>query len=80
MSAKDDLRVAVEQLSEDEAEHVLLVVRRLQAIAAWDAAPVDDEEETDEERALVAEARADVATGRTIPWSEVKRRLHELRG
>ena len=80
MAIKDELRAAVETLSEEEAEQVLIVVRRLQAVAAWDAAPVDDEEESEEEKALVAEARAEFAAGNSVPWSEVKKRLHERRG
>ena len=79
MSVKDELRVAVEELSEQDAAEILDAVRRLKAIAAWDAAPLDDEEETEEERALVAEARVEVAGGHTIPWSEIKRKLHERR-
>jgi len=38
-------------------------------------APFDDEEETDEERAAVAEARQQLACGETIPDAEVWRRL-----
>ena len=36
-----------------------------------DDVPEDDEEETDEERAEVAEAREDVRAGRTRPWADV---------
>jgi hypothetical protein len=39
-----------------------------------DAAPVDDEPETDEERAAIAEAEADRAAGvATIPLEDVRR-------
>lgn len=38
-------------------------------------APVDDEPETDEERAAVAEARDDIAKGRVRDWDEVRREL-----
>jgi hypothetical protein len=38
-------------------------------------APWDDEEETDEERALVAEARADLAAGNVSTLDEVRREL-----
>jgi hypothetical protein len=41
-------------------------------------APWDDEPETPEEAAAVAEAREDVAAGRLIPHEEVRRRLLEL--
>jgi hypothetical protein len=78
MSVKENLRAEVEELSDQDAERVLLMVRRLRAIAAWNAAPPDDEEETEEERQAVAEAKADVAAGRVIPWADVKRKWHEL--
>lgn len=32
--------------------------------------PIDDEPETDQERAAVAEARADIQAGRTRTWAE----------
>jgi hypothetical protein len=38
-------------------------------------APEDDEEETDQERAAVAEAREDIRVGRTRPWEDVRREL-----
>lgn len=79
VNVKEELHVAVEELTDQEASEVLTMVRRLRAVAAWDAAPPDDEEESEEERALVAEARAEVAASHTIPWSEIKRRLHEQR-
>ena len=74
MTAKDDLRAAVEELSDGEAERVLLLVRRLRAIAAWDSVPPDDEEETEEERAAMEEARADIAANRLVRWSDIKQR------
>ncbi len=36
--------------------------------------PIDDEPETDEERATVAEARRDLEEGRVIPHDEVMRK------
>ncbi len=44
-------------------------------LLALAAAEVDDEVETDAERAAVAEAREDVAAGRVRPWSEVRGQL-----
>jgi hypothetical protein len=79
VSARDDLRVAVEDLNDEEAAEILLVVRRLKAIAAWDAAPPDDEEESAAELALVEEARLEIARGQTVPWDEVKRKLQQQR-
>ena len=78
VSVKDELQVAVEDLSDQEAAEVLLVVRRMRAIASWDVAPADDEEEeTAEDRVLLVEARAEAAAGHTIPWSDIKRKLRE---
>jgi DNA-binding GntR family transcriptional regulator len=78
MSVKEELLSEVRALSDQDAEQVLLMVRRLKAIAAWNAAPPDDEEETEAERQAVAEARADIAAGKFVPWEQVKRRWHEL--
>jgi hypothetical protein len=44
-------------------------------LLALASAPIDDEPETDEERAAVGEARQDVATGRLRDWDEVRREL-----
>ena len=74
MSVKDDLRAAVDEISDQEAEQVLVVVRRLRALAAWDAAPVDDEDVTGEEQAAVMEAKAELAAAQGIPWDRVKGR------
>ena len=38
-------------------------------------APVDDEPESEEERAAVAEAFEDLARGRTRPWEDVRREI-----
>lgn len=74
MTTKDELYTAIEELSDNEAEEVLMLVRRLRAIATWDGAAPDDEEETDEERAAMDKARADVIAGRLVPWSDIKQR------
>jgi len=42
-------------------------------------APIDDEPETPEEAAAVAEAWEDVRAGRVVSHDEVKRRLFEAR-
>lgn len=38
-------------------------------------APIDDEPETDDERAAVLEAREDIAAGNVRDWDEVRRDL-----
>ena len=75
MTAKEQLRNLVEELSEEEAATTLIVVERgredpmLQALAST---PIDDEPETDEEREAVAEARADRDRGlKPVPLDEV---------
>jgi len=73
MSVRDDLHAEVDELNEQDAERVLLMVRRLRAVAAWQSAP-PDEEESEEDARVVAEARADVAAGRIVPWEQVKRK------
>jgi hypothetical protein len=44
-------------------------------LLALASAPIDDEEETAEEQAAVAEARDDIAAGRVREWSDVRREL-----
>jgi hypothetical protein len=79
-------RDAIRQLVDDLDEHDLPTAERLlralrdtggesdpflQALAN---APFDDEPETEEERAAVAEARQELLEGHGIPHEEVKRR------
>ena len=44
-------------------------------LLALATAPIDDEPETEEERAAVAEAYEDIAHGRVRPWEDVRREL-----
>jgi hypothetical protein len=44
-------------------------------LLALATAPIDDEPETDEERAAVTEAREDIATGAVRDWEDVRRDL-----
>jgi hypothetical protein len=78
MTAKEQLRSLVEDLSEEEAATTLIVVERrrddamLQALAT---APLDDEETTDEEDRSAREAIAEYHCGETISADELKREL-----
>jgi hypothetical protein len=66
MTAKEQLRDAIDALSEDEARDALryLEVRRVDPVlAAFLAAPLDDEPVTEEEERNVAEARAEYRRG-----------------
>ena len=44
-------------------------------LAALANAPIDDEPESEDERAAVAEAMDDLTHGRVRPWDEVRREL-----
>lgn len=77
MTAKEQLRERIEALSEEEAAAALrlLDARADPLTRLLDDAPIDDEPTTPEEEAAVAEARADIAAGRTISLDEIKREL-----
>jgi hypothetical protein len=76
MTAKQRLQEFVDELSEPAAERTLsLVEKELEdpVIAAFRAAPEDDEPRTDEDKAAIAEVRADRAAGvPLIPLEEIK--------
>jgi predicted RNase H-like HicB family nuclease len=79
MTAKEKLRKAVEELSEAEAAEALELITRRSGRDALDelldSAPIDDEPETDEERAAVSEARKEVRRGETVSLEEIRREL-----
>lgn len=75
MTAKEQLRERIETLTEPEAERTLRLLDDLRDPVAvfLDSAPLDDEPETDEERAAVAEANAAIAAGDTVSLNEILR-------
>jgi hypothetical protein len=75
MTAKEKLRQRVETLTEEEAAETLrLLDQRADPLTRFlDSAPPDDEPSAFEEEALVAEANADIAAGRTIALEELLR-------
>lgn len=77
MTAKQQLRERIEAFSEEEASQALrlLDLRSDPVIAAFRDAPLDDERVTPEDEAAIAEARADVAAGRTVSLEEGMREL-----
>ena len=75
MTVKDDLHHLVDQLDEDAALEALAYLRTLSLPAFLRDAPIDDEPETDEERAAVAEAREDLAAGRVVSHEQTRREL-----
>jgi hypothetical protein len=75
MTAKQQLRERVEALTEEQAAETLrLLDQRTDSLTRLlDNAPPDDEPSSPEEDALIAEANADIAAGRTIPLAEILR-------
>ena len=75
MTAKEQLQHAVDALSEDEARDTLryIEVRRVDPmLAAFLAAPIDDEPVTEEEERAVEEAREEYRRGEAVPLNEVR--------
>jgi hypothetical protein len=81
MTTKEALHRLVDELSERQAASVHRLAERVRdseidpVLLAMLTAPLDDEPETDEERAAVAEAREDVAAGRLVAHDEARRRI-----
>ena len=81
MTIKDELHRLVDELPSRElhgAKRYLEYLRNMgdPVLKALMEAPEDDEPETEEERAAVAEAYQDLAAGRVIPLDDVKRELN----
>ncbi len=78
MTAKEKLRVVVEELSESEAESALdyIASRRHDELGELlDSAPVDDEPSTAEEEAAVQVAREELARDETVGLDEIRAEL-----
>ncbi len=73
MTVKDDLHHLVGQLDEGAAREALAYLRTLSLPAFLRDAPIDDESETEEERAAVAKAREDLAAGRVVSDEQIRR-------
>lgn len=75
MTAKQQLRQRIEAFSEEEAGQALRLwdLREDPMVIAFRDAPLDDEPVTPEEEAAMAEARADLAAGRTVSLEEAMR-------
>jgi hypothetical protein len=76
MTAKEKLRVRVEELTEREAEATLdfIASRGADDFTRWlDSRPEDDEPLTPDEQVALAESDADIAAGRTVSFEEIKR-------
>ncbi len=80
VTAKEKLHLAIEELSESEAEEALRYVARRRdrgrALLEWlDNAPEDDESTSAEEDAGAREAWAEYRRGESTPLEEVRREL-----
>lgn len=82
MTTKEDLRADLRRLVDQLPESELHAARRFleyvlyhddPVLRAFMEAPLDDEPESEEERAAVEEARQDFAAGRVYTLEEVKR-------
>lgn len=76
MTAKEKLLDRVMRLSEAEADETLRLLEEREdpVVRRLDAAPLEDEEISDEEEAAVQEARDELAAGAaTISHEEIKR-------
>jgi hypothetical protein len=74
MTAKEKLRAAVDELSEDDAADMLEYLSRRDPLSRLlRNAPVDNEPATPEEQEGVAEARAEIARGEVITSEEIRR-------
>ncbi len=77
MTAKEQLRERVEQLTEEEAAATLRLLdqRTDDLTRLLDEAPLDDEPTTPEEEAVVQEALEAAARGETISLEELRAEL-----
>ncbi len=77
MTVKDDLHHLVDELDEDTARKALALLQDLRLPRVLRDAPVDDEPETDEERAAVAEAEAAITRGDIVRDEDLERELRK---
>lgn len=78
MATKEKLHELVEQLPPGEIEAARRYLEYLRDLGdpllrMLMQAPLDDEPEDEEERAAIAEGRAEIAAGRVVTHDEVKR-------
>lgn len=78
MTVKERLHRVIDEMSDEQAEAALQRIDALQTdplVRFLDAAPLDDEPVSAEEKGAVAEVDADRAAGvASIPFEEIKRR------
>lgn len=74
MTTKEALHRLIDALPDEEAERLLLTIEDPVA-RSLALAPLDDEPETPDEAAAVAEARAEIARGEAQSTAELRRAL-----
>ena len=76
MLTRDDLHRLVDTIPDSELAAAATALKPLTDPVLWSllTAPIDDEPETEEERAAIAEANAAIARGDVISHDELKRR------
>ena len=80
MTIKEDLHRLVDELPKKElpiAKRYLEYLRNMgdPVLRSFIEAPEDDEEETEEETAMIEEARQEYLRGEARPWEEVREEL-----
>ncbi|HIB12857.1 MAG TPA: hypothetical protein EYM32_08485 [Dehalococcoidia bacterium] len=80
MTIKEDLHRLVDELPKKElpvAKRYLEYLRNMgdPVLRSFMEAPEDDEEETEEETAMIEEARQEYLRGEARPWEEVREEL-----
>lgn len=77
MLTRDQLHRLIDTLSDEQLGEIGVATERLipPALLAALRAPLDDEPETAEERAAVAEANEDIRAGRVVSHEELRREL-----
>ncbi len=80
MTTREDVRRLVDRLPDEELEAARRYLEYLRDMGdpfmrALHGAPEDDEPETEEERAAVEEAKAEIRRGEGLPWEDVRREL-----
>ena len=80
MTIKEDLHRLVDELPKKElpvAKRYLEYLRNIgdPVLRSFMEAPEDDEEETEEETAMIEEARQEYLRGEARPWEEVREEL-----
>ena len=78
MTTKERLHQLIDRMPESSSGRVEEYLKYIvetgdPVLAALKAAPVDDEPETEEERAAVNEAREDVRAGRLVSHEDIRR-------